>query len=277
MDLGMFDRLCPNLKTRALLDQRKLDMNRSDRNSERYVIPMHRKSFWTNQWMQDPRNKFLKASPYDPSMQYKRSWGSLKRKRGLNISYNCRRRIDLAKECPGRNPRCLYCKDMDHEVLDFPRMISRLEKMNMEQANSEGDQETKIIEEPQKESEIMLLKIKETLDYHKGVSLLEIFKEKEKIEVRIRYFNIDCALDEGTPMNIMTKITWETLGRIALVPSLGTIRLFKGKMVTLCGRITPIAMSSHGTSTEEEFKVIKFIEDHDPFPSLLGRIWIEKD
>jgi hypothetical protein len=36
---------------------------------------------------------------------------------------------------------------MDHEVLDFPRMIARLEKMNMEQANPEGDQETKIIVE----------------------------------------------------------------------------------------------------------------------------------
>jgi hypothetical protein len=48
-------------------------------------------------------------------------------------------------------------------------------------------------------------------------------------------------------------------------------------MVTLCGRITQIAMSTHGTSTEEEFEVIRFIEDHAPFPSLLGKIWIEKD
>jgi hypothetical protein len=160
---------------------------------------------------------------------------------------------------------------MDHEVLDCPRMIARLEKMNMEQAKSKGDQETKIIEEPQKETEIMLLKIKETLDDHKDVSLLEIFKEKEKIKVRIGDFNIECALDEGTPMNIMTESTWETLGRPALVPSLGTIRLFKGKMLTLCGRITQIAMSTHGTSTKEEIEVIKFIEDHTPFPSLLGR------
>jgi hypothetical protein len=166
---------------------------------------------------------------------------------------------------------------MDHEVLDCPRMIARLEKLNMEQANSEGDQETKIMKEPQKESEIMLLKIKETLDDHKDVSLSEIFKEKEKIEIRIGDFDIDCALDEGTPMNIMTKRTWETLGRHALVPSLGTIRLFKGKMVTLCGRITQIAMSTHGTSIEEEFEVIRFIKDHAPFPALLGKIWIEKD
>jgi hypothetical protein len=62
MNLGMLDFL--SLKTRALLDKRKFDMNR---NSEIYVIPMHRKSFWTNQWMQDPRKKFLQDSPYDPS------------------------------------------------------------------------------------------------------------------------------------------------------------------------------------------------------------------
>jgi hypothetical protein len=176
MNLGTLDRFCPSLKTRALLDKRKFDMNRSNRNSERYVIPMHRKNFWTNQWMQDPRKKFLQASHHDPSVQYKKSWGSWTRKRGLTLCYNCRRPRHLANECPGRNPSCLCCKAMDHEVLDFPRMIARLEKLNMEQANSEGDQENKIMEEPQKESEIMLLKIKETLDDHKDVSLSEIFK-----------------------------------------------------------------------------------------------------
>jgi hypothetical protein len=36
-------------------------------------------------------------------------------------------------------------------------------------------------------------------------------------------------------------------------------------------------MSTHGGSTAEEFKVIKFIEDHAPFLALLGKIWIEKD
>jgi hypothetical protein len=59
MDLGMFDKFCPNLKNRAQLDERRFDMSRSDRNNERYVIPMHRKNVWTNKWMQDPRNNFL--------------------------------------------------------------------------------------------------------------------------------------------------------------------------------------------------------------------------
>jgi hypothetical protein len=57
MDLGMFDRLCPSFKTRALIDERKFDMNRSDKYSDRYVIPMHRKNVWTNKWMQNPRKK----------------------------------------------------------------------------------------------------------------------------------------------------------------------------------------------------------------------------
>jgi hypothetical protein len=36
-------------------------------------------------------------------------------------------------------------------------------------------------------------------------------------------------------------------------------------------------MSSHGTSTEEEFKIIKFVENNAPFSILLGKTWIEKD
>ena len=57
MNLGMFDNICPSLKTRALIDERRFDMSRSDRNNGRYVIPMHRKDFWTNKWIQDPRKK----------------------------------------------------------------------------------------------------------------------------------------------------------------------------------------------------------------------------
>jgi hypothetical protein len=67
MDLGMIDRIYPSLKTRALIDERRFDMNRSDKNNERYVIPMHRKDVWTNKWMQDPRKNLLQVSSYDPS------------------------------------------------------------------------------------------------------------------------------------------------------------------------------------------------------------------
>ena len=36
-------------------------------------------------------------------------------------------------------------------------------------------------------------------------------------------------------------------------------------------------MSSHGTLIEEDFEVVKFIENDTPFARLLGKTWIEKD
>jgi hypothetical protein len=77
---------------------------------------------------------------------------------------------------------------MDHEVLDCPRMIANLERMNMRQENPEKGQETETMTEPQRESEIVLLQMKETLNDHRDINLSEIFKEKECIEARIGDF-----------------------------------------------------------------------------------------
>jgi hypothetical protein len=75
----------------------------------------------------------------------------------------------------------------------------------------------------------------------------------------------------------MIESMWEILENPAMVPSLGGIRLFKGKLITLCGRLTHVPMISHGASTEEEFEVINFAENNDPLALLLGRTWIERD
>jgi hypothetical protein len=100
-------------------------------------------------------------------------------------------------------------------VLDFPRMIAKLERMNLNEENPKIALE---IAESQKE-----LQMKETMNDHRHFRLSDIFKKKECIEVRIGYFDIDCVLDEETPMNIMPKITWEAIGRPAMIPSLGGI------------------------------------------------------
>jgi hypothetical protein len=41
---------------------------------------------------------------------------------------------------------------MDHELLYFPRMIAKVEIMNMNQENPKADPETEIMAKPQKES-----------------------------------------------------------------------------------------------------------------------------
>jgi hypothetical protein len=162
----MFDRFGPSLKPRALIDEINLDMNRSNKNNDRYVIPMHRNNILTNKWMQDPRKNFLQASYLDLGAQYRRSWGSFKRKRRLTLCYSCRKPGHLAKEFPSGKPSCLCCKALDHEVLDFPRMIAKLEKMNLYEENPRTAPE---IAEPQKESEKVLIQMKETLKEHKDV------------------------------------------------------------------------------------------------------------
>ena len=48
-------------------------------------------------------------------------------------------------------------------------------------------------------------------------------------------------------------------------------------MINLYGRVTKVPVIIHGTSTQEEFEVIRFVENNTPFPLLLGTTWIEKD
>jgi hypothetical protein len=122
-----------------------------------------------------------------------------------------------------------------------------------------------------------LLQINETLNGHRHVILSKIFKEKEYFEARIGDFDIDCILDEETHVNVMIKRTWEAIGKPAMIPSLGGIGLFRGKMINLYGRLSQIPMIDNGTLTEEYFEIIKFIEDSAPFTMLLGKPWIHRD
>jgi hypothetical protein len=122
-----------------------------------------------------------------------------------------------------------------------------------------------------------LLQINETLNDHRHVKLSDIFKEKECLEARIGDFDIECVMDEEKWVNIITERTWELLGKISMIPSLGGIGLFSGKLINLCGRLAQIPMTANGTSTEEYFEIIKFIEDNAPFTMLLGKPWINID
>jgi hypothetical protein len=115
------------------------------------------------------------------------------------------------------------------------------------------------------------------LNYHRDISLSEILKEKECIETRIAEFDIEHVLYEEIQVNIMIESTWKILGNPAMIPSLGRIGLFKGKMITLCGILTHVPIISHGASTKEDFEVIKFVENNAHFALFLGKTWIEKE
>jgi hypothetical protein len=166
---------------------------------------------------------------------------------------------------------------MDHEVLDFPRMIAKLEGMKMRQENPKVDQKTMIMTKSQEESEKVMLQIRETLNDHRHVRLSGIFKEKECLEERVGDFYIDYVLYEEKKVNIMTERTWEAIGRPSMIPSLGGIGIFKEKLINLCGKITWIPMNANGTSTKEDFEIVKVIENNAPFTMLPRKPWIERD
>jgi hypothetical protein len=60
-----------------------------------------------------------------------------KRKRGVTLCYNYTRPGYISQEYPGTGPICLYCKIFGHEVEDCPKMIAKVERMNMRQENYE--------------------------------------------------------------------------------------------------------------------------------------------
>jgi hypothetical protein len=61
------------------------------------------------------------------------------------------------------------------------------------------------------------------------------------------------------------------------MPSLGGTSLFRGKIVNLCGRLAWMSMTVNGTSTEEDFEIIKFVEDSAPFTMLIRKPWIDRE
>jgi hypothetical protein len=60
----------------------------------------------------------------------------------------------IDKECPGTGPIYLCFKIVGHEVEDCPRMIAKVERMNMSQENFEENQETKSMLKNHKEKEL---------------------------------------------------------------------------------------------------------------------------
>jgi hypothetical protein len=69
-------------------------------------------------------------------------------------------------------------------------------------------------------------------------------------------------------VNIMPERTWETIGKPTMIPSLGGIGLFRGKLMMLCGKLTQIPMTVNGTSTKEYFEILRLLDSLKIVPHL---------
>jgi hypothetical protein len=78
-------------------------------------------------------------------------------------------------------------------------------------------------------------------------------------------------------VNIIPERTWEDIGKPVVIPSLGGTSFYRGKLATLCGRLAQIPMTVNGNSTEEDFEIIKYVEDNTPFTMLIGKPWIDRE
>jgi hypothetical protein len=57
----------------------------------------------------------------------------------------------------------------------------------------------------------------------------------------------------------MPENTWEILGKPTMIPSLGGIGFFKGKMINLCGRLTHVPMIAHEHQLKKNLGSLSFL------------------
>ena len=80
-------------------------------------------------------------------------------------------------------------------------------------------------------------------------------------------------LDLGFEVNILTKQTWELMGKPKLRYSPIQLRLANQQRVSPMGRLSNVPVDIDGVQSLADFEVIEIIDDSKPFPALLGIDW----
>ena len=83
----------------------------------------------------------------------------------------------------------------------------------------------------------------------------------------------DVILDLGSEVNVLTKQTWEQMGKPALDWSPIQLRLANQQKIVPLGRLPSVSVHIDGVSTLADFEVIEIIDDRNPYPVLLGIEW----
>jgi len=80
-------------------------------------------------------------------------------------------------------------------------------------------------------------------------------------------------LDLGFDMNILTKKSWEVMGKPKLVLSPIQLRLANQYKIYLIGWLEKVEVNIEGVKTKANFEVIEIMDESDPYPTLLGIYW----
>ena len=83
----------------------------------------------------------------------------------------------------------------------------------------------------------------------------------------------DVILDLGSDVNVLTKQTWEKMGKPTLAWSPIQLRLANQQRIVPLGIFLSVQIDIAGVSTVVDFEVIDIIDDSNPYPSLLGIEW----
>ena len=83
----------------------------------------------------------------------------------------------------------------------------------------------------------------------------------------------EVILDLGSEVNVLTKQTWELMGKPKLCYSPIQLKLANKKKVNPMGRLSNMSVDIDGVRSLVYFEVIEIIDDSNPFPALLAIDW----
>ena len=87
------------------------------------------------------------------------------------------------------------------------------------------------------------------------------------------YDMTDVILDLGSDVKVLTKQTWEHMGKPTLACSPIQLRLANQQKIVPLGRFLDLQIDIDGVSTFADFEVIEIMDDNNPYPALLGIEW----
>ena len=95
-----------------------------------------------------------------------------------------------------------------------------------------------------------------------------------RMNIQIGDYKVDSIImDLGLDVNILTKETWENMGKPQLVWSPVKLWLANQAKVTPIGRVPCLAMEVEGMRTYKDFDVIEIVDEGRLYPALMGIGW----